>query len=236
MATAGWIRRRSGPTGCRPAMEFARRAMESSWRVHRTSCSLRIATATDLAEIQEKLFTGFAVGALERGINCPQWGLDDWIYVGRGHGGGTITGPHLAGSVRNPRYRFSHQGRWFGDRTGRRAARRRWDLVRPSAVIGWSATPIGRRFRLRHCHGAYLAQCRHRRAEPGTRRRAPTRAPIRPASRIPGAASAPSDPGFAKFYPTGRRLGNKSERLISRRPVRRLSIKTVRCPNSAGSF
>ena len=52
------------------------------------------------AEVRETLFTGFATGALERGINAPQWGLDDWIYFGRGHGGGNITGPHLAKPVR----------------------------------------------------------------------------------------------------------------------------------------
>lgn len=51
------------------------------------------------AEVREILFTGFNTGNLERGINAPQWGLDDWIYFGRGHGGGTITGPHLAKPV-----------------------------------------------------------------------------------------------------------------------------------------
>jgi len=54
------------------------------------------------AEIQEKLFTGFAIGALERGINQPQWGLDNWIYFGRGHGGGKITGPRLTTPVNLP--------------------------------------------------------------------------------------------------------------------------------------
>lgn len=54
------------------------------------------------AEVQEKLFTGFATGALERGINAPQWGLDGWIYFGRGWGGGEITGPSLARPVRLP--------------------------------------------------------------------------------------------------------------------------------------
>ena len=44
---------------------------------------------------RETLFTGFGTGPLERGINAPQWGLDGWIYVGRGAGGGRITGPHL---------------------------------------------------------------------------------------------------------------------------------------------
>ncbi len=47
------------------------------------------------AEVREVLYTGFPVGMLERGINAPQWGADGWIYFGRGHGGGKITGPHL---------------------------------------------------------------------------------------------------------------------------------------------
>jgi putative membrane-bound dehydrogenase-like protein len=47
------------------------------------------------AEVRETLFTGFKTGVLERGINAPQWGFDDWIYFGRGHGGGRITGPRL---------------------------------------------------------------------------------------------------------------------------------------------
>ncbi len=54
------------------------------------------------AEVHEKLFTGFATGALERGINAPQWGVDGWIYFGRGWGGGEITGPHLPKPVRLP--------------------------------------------------------------------------------------------------------------------------------------
>src|SRR2546430_11496661 len=33
------------------------------------------------AEVQEQLFTGFRTGALERGINAPQWGIDGWIYL-----------------------------------------------------------------------------------------------------------------------------------------------------------
>ena len=47
------------------------------------------------AETREVLFTGFPTGELERGINAPQWGVDGWIYFGRGWGGGKITGPHL---------------------------------------------------------------------------------------------------------------------------------------------
>lgn len=47
------------------------------------------------AEVREVLFTGFRTGALERGVNSPQWGIDGWIYFGRGWGGGQIIGPHL---------------------------------------------------------------------------------------------------------------------------------------------
>jgi len=51
------------------------------------------------AEVRETLFTGFGVGQPERGVNAPTWGVDNWIYFGRGHSGGTISGPHLKGPV-----------------------------------------------------------------------------------------------------------------------------------------
>lgn len=54
------------------------------------------------AEVQEKLFSGFKIGPLERGINAPQRGADGWIYFGRGAGGGRITGPNLAQPVDLP--------------------------------------------------------------------------------------------------------------------------------------
>lgn len=54
------------------------------------------------AEIRELLFSGFAPGPLERTINAPQLALDNWIYVGRGAGGGTITGPQLKAPVDLP--------------------------------------------------------------------------------------------------------------------------------------
>ncbi len=50
-------------------------------------------------DIREVLFTGFPIGELERGVNAPMWGVDGWIYFGRGWGGGKITGPHLAQPV-----------------------------------------------------------------------------------------------------------------------------------------
>jgi putative membrane-bound dehydrogenase-like protein len=72
------------------------------------------------AEVQEKLFTGFATGPLERGINQPQWGLDDWIYFGKGHGGGTITGSHLAKPVQlaNTDFRIKADGSAIESITG----------------------------------------------------------------------------------------------------------------------
>ncbi|HKX60360.1 MAG TPA: PVC-type heme-binding CxxCH protein, partial [Verrucomicrobiae bacterium] len=54
------------------------------------------------ADTREVLFTGFPTGELERGINAPQWGLDGWIYFGRGWGGGKIAGPHLREPVTLP--------------------------------------------------------------------------------------------------------------------------------------
>ena len=48
-------------------------------------------------DVRETLYTGFKVNTIERGINNPIWGLDGWIYVGSGSGGGTITGPKLKG-------------------------------------------------------------------------------------------------------------------------------------------
>jgi putative membrane-bound dehydrogenase-like protein len=55
-----------------------------------------------VAEVRERLYTGFPAGVLERGINAPQWGPDGWIYFGRGLGGGTITGPRLPAPVPLP--------------------------------------------------------------------------------------------------------------------------------------
>ncbi|MFP6668928.1 MAG: PVC-type heme-binding CxxCH protein, partial [Pirellulales bacterium] len=50
-------------------------------------------------EVRETLFRGFRTQVMERGVNNPRWGLDNWIYVGAGGTGGTIHGPHLAKPV-----------------------------------------------------------------------------------------------------------------------------------------
>lgn len=64
---------------------------------------LKDADGDDLPEVNEKLFTGFGTGNLERGINAPTWGPDGWIYFGKGwHTATAITGPHLKQAVQLP--------------------------------------------------------------------------------------------------------------------------------------
>jgi putative membrane-bound dehydrogenase-like protein len=53
------------------------------------------------AEVRETLFTGFKTGVIERRINSPQWGPDNWIYIDGGQGG-RITGTRLPTLVNLP--------------------------------------------------------------------------------------------------------------------------------------
>ena len=57
------------------------------------------------AEIRTKLFSGFKVGIIERRMNSPQWGPDNWIYIDGGQGG-TITGPFLKNPIKIPTTAF----------------------------------------------------------------------------------------------------------------------------------
>ena len=70
---------------------------------------------------RETLFTGFTVRTLERGINNPRWGIDNWIYVGAGGEGGTITGPRLKEPVklRHSDFRIKADGTAIEPVTGR---------------------------------------------------------------------------------------------------------------------
>jgi putative membrane-bound dehydrogenase-like protein len=52
-----------------------------------------------VADVRERLFTGFRTGVLERRINAPQWGLDNWIYIGANGQSDAITGPYLKAPV-----------------------------------------------------------------------------------------------------------------------------------------
>ncbi len=73
-----------------------------------------------VAETREVLFTGFKAGALERGINAPMWWVDGWIYAGRGHGGGIISGPHAPDTIYLPDtdFRFRADGTEMEPLTG----------------------------------------------------------------------------------------------------------------------
>ena len=87
------------------------------------------------AEIRETLFTGFRVSVLERRINQPRWGPDDWIYAGRGRGG-HITGLRLPKPVDLPGsdFRFKPDGSAIEPVTG------------GTSTIGWTFTGTGQRF------------------------------------------------------------------------------------------
>lgn len=63
---------------------------------------LKDSDGDDHPDVNEKIFTGFGTGNLERGINAPTWGPDGWLYFGRGWAGGEITGPRLAKPVTLP--------------------------------------------------------------------------------------------------------------------------------------
>ena len=53
------------------------------------------------AEVRDTLFTGFKVSVIERRMNSPQWGPDNWIYIDGGQGG-RINGPKLVQPVDLP--------------------------------------------------------------------------------------------------------------------------------------
>lgn len=90
----------------------------------------------DQAELREVLFEGFKPGPLERSINCPQLGLDHWIYFGRGAGGGTIRGKYLANPVELPNTDF----RIKPDGTAIEP------IVGSTATMGYAFTDAGDRF------------------------------------------------------------------------------------------
>ncbi len=88
------------------------------------------------AEVRETLLTGFRREFIERGINNPRWGLDNWIYVGSGGDGGTIRGPHLKTPVKLGRtdFRIKADGSAIEPVTG---------TVR---TFGWGMNATGDRF------------------------------------------------------------------------------------------
>src|SRR5262249_24374810 len=88
------------------------------------------------AEVREILFTGFAREYIEREINNPRWGPDNWIYCAAGGGKGTITGPKLSqrGPIGHTHFRFKPDGSGIEPVTGR------------ESMFGLAMTDFGDRF------------------------------------------------------------------------------------------
>ena len=151
------------------------------------------------AERRDVLFEGFPTYAIERAINAPQWGLDHWIYMGRGHGGATIQGPGLTKQVALPSSDFriradgsaiepilggTHTvGHAFSE-TGERF------VVSTQAPAIWIA-PFETRYLERQ---PYLAIGNPERNVSPTMETHPISAPH------PWRTRRANDPGFAKFY------------------------------------
>jgi putative membrane-bound dehydrogenase-like protein len=88
------------------------------------------------AEVRQTLFTGFSREFIERGINNPRWGVDNWIYVAAGGGGGRITGPNLQApvSIGHTDFRFKPDGTAIEPVTG------------TESMFGLTMTDFGDRF------------------------------------------------------------------------------------------
>lgn len=149
-------------------------------------------------EVRETLFTGFPAGILERRMNCPQWGLDGWIYFGTG-GGGTITGPHLKEPVTLPRtdFRIKPDGSAIEPVSGIT-----WGMgftftetdERLVSSVGWPATYIVPLPWNSLARNPYLPSPSLNDTNPPDRRAYPISQPH------PWRTKRADDPGFSKFY------------------------------------
>ena len=150
------------------------------------------------AEVREKLFTGFKDVIIERRMNCPQWGLDNWIYVGRGRGG-RITGPRLSAPVNLPAtdFRFKADGSAIEPING------------GTGTIGFAFTEEGDRFTIStRSPGIQVAPLpwRYLARNPDVAIRAVERNAanyqrVFPISRAhPWREKRAADPGFSKYY------------------------------------
>ena len=92
-----------------------------------------------VAEVREVLYEGFKVGILERNINAPQWGHDDWIYVGSGQTADRVSGPRLVQPVALPSsdFRMKADGTAIEPVTGR------------TSTVGFATTDRGERIVIR---------------------------------------------------------------------------------------
>ena len=151
------------------------------------------------AETKEILFEGFKPGELERSINCPQLGPDNWIYFGRGAGGGTIHGKNLAKAVELPNTDF----RIKPDGTAIEP------IVGGTGTMGFAFTASGDRFVISTgTPGIFVAPIEWRYlarnpdvAAPTLQQSATSDQRVYPTSRPhPWRERRADDPGFAKLY------------------------------------
>jgi putative membrane-bound dehydrogenase-like protein len=151
------------------------------------------------AEVRDVLFEGFAKGPLERSINCPQWGPDHWIYVGRGSGGGMIRGKYLPQPVQLPHtdFRIKPEGTVIEPVTGgtqtmgftfTESGDR---FVISTRVPGIFVAPLGWRYLARNPD---VAAPQLEQPATANQRVYPTSAPH------PWRTRRAADPGFSKYY------------------------------------
>lgn len=67
------------------------------------------------ADVKRTLFAGFRMHVIERAINNPRWGADNWIYVAAAADGGAVTGPGIDRTIPlgNTEFRFKADGSAF---------------------------------------------------------------------------------------------------------------------------
>jgi len=151
------------------------------------------------AEVRETLLTGFDVEVMERAINNPLWGLDNWVYVATGNSEQIATGPNLAKEVHLGRtdFRFhpdgtaieavtgasgtfGHAFRDFGDR-----------FLITTTTPSLYAVPLPRRYLLRN---PYVPSPSESTGASGYNKNYPTSEPH------PWRAARGTDPDWVKFY------------------------------------
>lgn len=153
----------------------------------------------DRAEVREVLFEGFAQAPLERSVNSPQWGPDNWIYLGSSAGGGTVRGKHLERPLAFPNtdIRIHADGSAIEPVTGR------------THTMGFAFTDAGDRFVISTgTPGIFVAPLAWRylarnpnAAAPRLEESASNDSRVWPTSRPhPWRTRRAEDPGFAKFY------------------------------------
>ncbi len=186
------------------------------------------------AEWREVLFEGFRPGPLERSINCPQLGPDQWIYFGRGAGGGTISGKYLSKPVELPNtdFRIKPDGSAIEP------------IVGSTATMGYTFTDGGDRFVIStRTPGIFVAPIEWRylarnpnAASPSLQQDGSGDQRVYPTSQPhPWRVRRANDPGFAKLYTDRYGIQESAPNGYLPPPALRLSMKMMPCPACAGS-